>query len=234
MGRIGKLEYPAKSLEKAVNDARGIEKKPFEGKVNDTNDLADSWGHKNPKSGSFKERIISLIRYGLAERLNGGLRLTRLAMDILHPENDLVSQKAKEGAFNKIELFQELRKVVGDKPKTDNFWIVLKQITNVDKSIALKQAESIRKVYLESVKYITLAEKPGQPTLVEGIGRREIEVPEPMKMPIAPEIGEYRAGNIYVRSPKNKEAIDEIRDILNMWEKRLKTETPRIKRKEGK
>ncbi|MBW2672644.1 MAG: hypothetical protein JRD89_04400 [Deltaproteobacteria bacterium] len=58
----------------------------------------------------------------------------------------------------------------------------------------------------------------------ESPSRREIEVPEPTRIPTAPEIGEYRAGDIYVRSPKSKEAIDEIRDVLNIWEKRLKTE----------
>jgi hypothetical protein len=99
--------YPAISLGDAIAAARSIwareKRTAIQGAV-----LAKALGY-NSVSGPVRTRAASLGQYGLIEKHGGGLRLSDLAMRIIHsPENSPDYKQAVQEAALSPELFREL------------------------------------------------------------------------------------------------------------------------------
>ena len=107
MARMRSPNYPSISLADAIESARAIwrreKRTAVSGEV-----IARAWDYKS-LSGPVRTKIGALRKYGLLEAHGDGLRLTDLAMHLIHSQegSDEYQQAIKEAAL-KPELFRDL------------------------------------------------------------------------------------------------------------------------------
>jgi hypothetical protein len=167
MGKIGAYEFPDISLNEAVKIVRIIFDKPFSGEVRDVETLATRLGHETTKSGGFFGKITALKRYGLISGdPKSGLRLTELGTRIAKPMTPEEEQRCMAEVVSNIELFKRIYERIEEKVKKEDFWTVLVEITGVERSIALKQADKIHNLYIEAAKYLKLIEMERKPPII--------------------------------------------------------------------
>jgi len=72
-------------------------------------------------TGASGKMLSNLVHYGLVEKAGkGGVRVTHLAVDILHPENDTTKKAALYAAAFRPSLFSELRSKFPDGAASEN------------------------------------------------------------------------------------------------------------------
>lgn len=144
------LQYPEYKLDPdAIKDTKKIYDEIRRSEIQSI-DLAKILGYSGPTSGKFYERLNSMLMYGLLEG-RGRYRVTELGKDISYPMGD---ESYKKSLYRKAVLNVPLWRNIYDihkKDLPDNFWYVLKQITNADAPDIHKQEDEIRKRYLEDV-----------------------------------------------------------------------------------
>jgi len=226
MGKVGKYTYPEYPLGNIVESLFKI-KEFFRENVHgelEREAIADAWNLAYG-SGTFNPKVAALIQYGFAERAGSGkVRLTQLAMDILFPLNNS-DIEAKRKAFFNIQLFKDIYEAYGDKPTIDQIKWLLRQKGNAEPAIAEKKAPEVRKIYIESVKEISIAEEREKPVSVEtglaprgGVqGLERLDVPEGV-IPL-------RDGDVVIWLPPTREAVEIARSLIDHFERtRLKKE----------
>lgn len=133
MPRVRSPNYPSASLPEAVVIASKIYD------VNRTNPIDREAAAKEAGysglTGRSSKILATLNQYGLTEKAGkGGIRVTKRAVDILHPESDESRRKALSEAGSGPELFQQLRAHFVDGPPSESTlkgWLMRKEFADV-------------------------------------------------------------------------------------------------------
>lgn len=115
MVRIRSPRYPNHNLEETIEFASRIHDADRQHSV--SREVAARHMGFSGITGTSDRALASLMHYGLAEKaVKGEIRITHLALDILHPVNELERIRALNAAGFKPDLFQELRERYPDAP----------------------------------------------------------------------------------------------------------------------
>ncbi|MBI4010133.1 MAG: hypothetical protein HY361_02985 [Candidatus Aenigmarchaeota archaeon] len=222
MSKIGNYDYPTLAVEEALKIARDF-KERLSGKGS-LEALANMIGHKDARSGTFLVKIADLRKYGLFEG-RGEVWLSTLAEALLYPKDDAeYRQKITEMVFN-IELWKKLFERLNGKLPSNDFWIILQEVTKVDRATAQKEAERISKLYLDAItkaklESITVVSTPRPAMLTE----HPFYLNEP-QLPTSSQLIELKAGEIHISLPKTRENIKAVISILENLEKTIDDKT---------
>lgn len=151
MGKIATYEYPETSIEECLRVARVLIE-DFQGKANDVNAFASAIGHKSTNSGTFLNKVADVRKYNLMDKRE--YRATNLANIIIHPKDDSEKSSAIKEMIFTVPLFKTLFERLKTKsPTVDQVRIQLIEVTS-DRDKSSKEAETIRKLYIDAVTYI--------------------------------------------------------------------------------
>ncbi len=105
--------YPSLSLEACINHTRKIEES-YRTSAVDRKDAANLMGYSS-LSGPAGTALAALASYGLVEKAGKGmLRVTPLAVSIIHPQSDSERKKALFEAAQTPKLFRDIREQFPD------------------------------------------------------------------------------------------------------------------------
>lgn len=115
MARVRSPAYPAHNLSETIDYVRKIHDADRQHPV--PREVAAQHMGFSGLTGTSDRALSSLLHYGIAEKVaKGEIRVTDLALRILHPETDAERREAlNEAAFNP-QLFQELRRRYPGRP----------------------------------------------------------------------------------------------------------------------
>lgn len=106
MAKMRSPNYPACGLSEAVKTVKKLWDKE-QGTVVSPDDVAKAIGYKS-LSGPARTIIAAMKKFGLLTDDKQGLKVSQLALHILHPANESEHQAALREAAFKPELFKEL------------------------------------------------------------------------------------------------------------------------------
>jgi hypothetical protein len=178
--QLGTYDIPEVRLEPdAIRDIKRIYNEIKKGEIQ-TNDLAKMLGYSAPNSGKFYSRISSLVDYGLLEG-RGRYRVTQLGREISYIAGDEAYKRDlyKKAVFN-VPLWKTIHDRYPDQ-LPENFWYVLKNITEVDAPDIHKVENEIRKRYLEDMALIQTdsSEEQQQKDYTVDESKQNIPMPSP-------------------------------------------------------
>lgn len=202
MGKIGNFEYPEMRINDAIELIKTF-KERLNGETNNFDALAGLWGHKSPRSGAFLQKVADLRKYGLIAG-RGEIKTTPLAEAIIYPkdENEL-NLSLRQMIFN-IELWQNLYNRLGGNPPSDDFWVILQEVTGASRGIAQGEAGKISKLYMDIVAKIRAE------VIMPLETRMEIHAP-----PSAQDQIEVRIGDFFLKTKKTDSNIKLLITALN-------------------
>ncbi|MFH1971632.1 MAG: hypothetical protein ABIJ05_04595 [Patescibacteria group bacterium] len=214
MGKIGTYEYPELKIEDAVKIAEVLVNE-FHKQVNDINEFAMKLNHKSANSGTFLAKMSDVRRFGLMDKRE--YKATKRAEILANPVGNEKQQAIKDMIFE-ISLFEKLNSRLKTKsPTTEQFRTQLIEITG-DREKGSKEAEKIRKVYIDAISNIKEdqhLEQSNDPfnnmgqELTQQQGNSELIL--------------FRAGSYNLSLPKDDANISVLISILeNMKEKKKK------------
>jgi hypothetical protein len=182
--QLGIYDIPEFRLEPdAIRDIKRIYDGIKKGETH-TNDLAKMLGYSAPNSGKFYSRLSSLVDYGLLEG-RGRYRVTQLGREISYPAGDEAYKRDlyKRAIFN-VPLWRTIRDRYPDK-LPEEFWYVLKDITDVDAPDIHKVEKEIKKWYLEDMALIPADsnEEQQQKDYTVDESKQNMHMPSPQLMP---------------------------------------------------
>jgi hypothetical protein len=211
MGYINNFDYPDVEVDEAIGIIK-IFKEKLGGQTNNFDSLAALLDHKSAKSGAFRAKLADLAKYGLVTG-RGEVKLTQLAETIIYPKNnDELNDALKQMVF-KVDLWKKLNQKLGGKNPDNNFWIILQEVTGADRGIAQNEADKIRKLYIDAMTKIKLESNmpiSSQPEF------------QTSTMPSSSQTLELKAGELFLRLPKNE---SNIRLMISALENLLKEKT---------
>lgn len=148
MTRARSPGYPNFSLPEAVDRVRGVFDADRQNPI-DRETIAKHIGYSGI-SGASDKAIATLVHYGLLERYGKGeMRVTRLAVDILHPEPGADQPAAlREAAFHPV-LFAQLAERFPVTPSSDALKSYLKRESFLERAI-----NPVSSAYLETCRYL--------------------------------------------------------------------------------
>ena len=209
MSRIGDYEYPDVRASDILEMIQLFREK-LSGVAKNVDALASALGHQTANSGPFRMKMAYLNKYGLIEG-RGEIRLTPLAQKIIAPADNREKNEALKEMVFRIPLWKELyNRLNGNMPSSD-FYIILQNITGIDRITAQNEAERISKLYVDAITKITIerdAMLPNQSTTMS-------------QTPSMSNMIEVRAGDVYLKLPKTDESIDVIKNVLDGLKERL-------------
>jgi len=214
MGKLGTFEYPELSVDDAVRYAELLVNE-FHKEVKDINEFAVRLGHKSANSGAFFGKLSDMRKFGLVDKKT--YRATSRAEVIANPVGNEKQTAIKEMVLS-IPLFEKLHSRLKTKnPTIEQFKTQLIEVTG-DREKSSKEAEKIRKIYIDAVSYIRETQQEQQN---EGFGNMDNGL-----MPQQTANGElilFRAGKYNLSLPKDDANIDVLISILeNMREEKKK------------
>ena len=131
------------------------------------------------------------------------LKTTILAEKLLNP--DMISEsslrKARKTLFFNIPLWRRIYRGYKEDVTKRSFLKYLRDQLKIKPSEIRKPVGRVQKLYLGALKYYSRRPTPARAEYVE-----------------------YKSKQIYLRAAQTMGTIDELRGILNLWEKRLKSE----------
>jgi len=212
MTKIGSYDYPDMHVSEAISIVKII----YENRVNTASGLSTRLGHRSQKSGAFLMKLASLRRYGLIKSGVGGIELTALGDSIAKPKSKQEELNSLKELVNAVPLFIDIKNKLSGKQPRDDFWIVLHEVTKADKKDAEEQAEKIKKLYIDAIKYLFSTTE--QLSFSSDVGGKNM-----MQEEIMPEqnILEIKSGALYMRLPRDLEAIEQAEIHLNAHKKAL-------------
>lgn len=204
--KIGKYNIPTYRLFPKVAEAiKKIYGEYIFDEATDADTVAKLCGHKSANSGSWLHKLADMRSYGLLEKRT--IRATRLAEKFTSgTEED--KQKAINEAILKIPLWREFYEKFGKQLQESNFWVQLQKFTGVSNIEAQKHADSVRKAYLQDIRYYNPEIEESEMTQEPTAG--EIDT----KMAIPMGLEEFRFGEIKIWLPKE--------GTLDAWKKTKK------------
>lgn len=117
MARVRSPAYPAHALPESIENIRKIHREERQNQI--PREIAARHMGFAGISGTSDRAISALMHFGLAEKvMKGEIRVSDLALRILHPHDDEERRVALNQAGFNPELFQELRSRYPDRPPT--------------------------------------------------------------------------------------------------------------------
>lgn len=112
-------------------------------------------GHSTSRSGAYKQKLADLRSYGLIDP-RGNVRVTERGRKISYPNNQKEEQEGLIEAISEIELWKLIYEKYTKKGLSlpSDFWTDIREWTGLPPEEAEKQAETVRKLYFEDIKYI--------------------------------------------------------------------------------
>jgi len=216
MGKIGAYEYPDISLRECEKIAKIIEDKlDREIKVEA---LATLLGHKDHRSGAYRQKLASLKRWGLSD----GKKLTDLADKLLHPMEGEKWMWIFE-AIKKVQLFWELLKRNPDHtPSYEDFWKELVSICQVSRGDAEKEARKIYPIYKDAIDYLVRL-KPKEVSIrdiIAGIKLQKEKLHPKQTITKGEETNEWaflQSEYFQFRIKKDLELLDFVKQQFDLW-----------------
>lgn len=208
MPKLKKVDYPELSADDAIEAVRVINDK-FHGEVNNIDSYAAALGHKTSKSGAFLTKLADIRKWGLIERNN--IRPTPFAQKILYPKNDKELSEARLEMLMHVPIFKTIYERLRGQLPGEDFWILIAEITGIERSEAQKEANKISKIYKDALNRLHIEKKTtGQPESGRGM------IPESKE-------GMFEAtfGDVFIRIPKSKEGVEELEALVPLIKKRI-------------
>lgn len=218
MPKVKKVDFPNVGIDESINAMTSLIEK-LNGETKNGDAFATMIGHTSGKSGTFLVKLGDLRKYGLLEP-RGDIKATVLAKKIVHPLNEQEKQISINKMIMNVELWRLLYQKIGKNYPTDEqFWVYIMEVTNCDRSEAIKEADKIRKKYKEVMSYYK--EVDGQSDETSAQSTQQVNKSEQANKPITlnENMIEAKAGNVYVTMPKDSKSIEiakKLIDILSM------------------
>ncbi|MBI2971701.1 MAG: hypothetical protein HYY37_04770 [Candidatus Aenigmarchaeota archaeon] len=225
MSKIGNYEYPDLRVSDAIDLAKKFHEK-LNGTTQSPDALAGAWGHSSAKSGTFLVKLGAMRKYGLIDGRGQSLALSSLAEKILFPKKDEYDVAVKEMIF-KIDIWKKLYERLNGKEPDSNFWIILQEITNIDRATANAEADKISKFYKDVLSYL----KAGDTKMFNQSPTPNLEPDYSGSMPSA-DIHKIDFEGILMRIPKEHNSIDTAIELLQMLKKKESTRQTSKSKKE--
>jgi hypothetical protein len=211
MGTMAEYEYPDITVSQAVDIIRVIEEKNIER----LDVLANSVGHQGPsayKGGAFRAKLSALNRYGFLVGKQSELHLSDLAKQIVHPRSSGEKDEAIWRAAMSIPILKKVHEKLKGKVPAD-FWVPLYDCTGVDQKIAKENAEDIKRLYADAIRYFQQSAserfepKPDKSDVDNGV--------KPLDSPIPETLMRFRSGEIDVSLPISDRNLDVMNALLD-------------------
>jgi DNA-binding PadR family transcriptional regulator len=157
--KVGNYEIPDMRLHPTLYEATKLIYEKFKSdEVKDMNLVATLLGHKSANSGSFYLKLAQLRAYGLIEKR--GVKVTDIGKKLTYGITEEEKNEALKAAILNIPLWKEFYSRWGVELPNGNFWVDLAKITGLEAPDAKNVVETVRKAYLEDVRYLKAVEKP--------------------------------------------------------------------------
>jgi uncharacterized tellurite resistance protein B-like protein len=221
MGKIGSYEYPELSVSEAIRVAE-ILVKDFQAKAGDLDNFAKAIGHKTYNSGSFYYKLADMRKYGLMDKRE--VEATPLAEIIANPKDTSEKQGAINKMISNISLFEKLKERLKTKnPALEQFRTQLIEVSQ-DRTKASKEAEKIRKIYIEAMSYTN-------ENIEEIKNDDEKENKSKQKRTQSDNMISANSGEVYIEMPKDKRYLKVVENLLSnlKLQLELEEETPKDK-----
>ncbi len=225
MGKIGNYEYPDVKFSDAI-DLIKVFKDKLGGEASTIGVLATAWGHQTANSGAFLKKLSDVRKYGLIEGRGEGLKLSDSAQKILLYENENERDEAIRSCVFRVSLWKDIHQKLNGKGVSNDFYILLKNLTGIDRLKAEKEAGIISKLYIDAVSKIRVGADMNAPHVPSGSR-------DSTKMSIAEEgIVNFNVGKINLSLPENVTSLELIKMAI---ENRIKElgKKDKDKKKEG-
>ncbi|GEM_PF-1078071 len=152
---IGDCTIPKYRLGLLLEQTEKLHRK-FGTKETNSKAIAETLGYPR-RSNPFYAKLKDFESFGLLEGEGRGIRVTELGKKSIQ-QNNAHKREALEEIIRNIPLWDRLLNEYGTKIDKKGFSERLAGITNVELSEVQKQAEKIRRAYLDDVEYIRFAD----------------------------------------------------------------------------
>lgn len=213
MGRLGTYFVPDILVSKAIE----ITKTVYKENISSEEALARKLEHKAPEGGGYNRKLGTLRQLGLIKSGIKGIELTPLGNKIARPIGGEQKQAYKE-LMTHLPLFLELRKKLrGKSPDKEGMMIALLDLVKVDRAVLDREVSGIQKIYNDVEKYIL----PTSDSLISDEGGIDMATDDTGDSQLL----EIKMGQLYMRLPKNIEAIEQAEIMLNAQKEAIKKKT---------
>ena len=178
--------------------------------ANDMKAVSGLLKHKSP-SGSFHSKLRDMRIYGLLE--SRGIKATSLAEKMSYGTEDEKRTAINKSILN-VPLWKELYSRFGAKLPSDNFWVQLQRITDIDPLEAQKQSDFIKKAYLEDISHINVRK-------TDKTGGKQMDFG---KIDVSMSTINIQAGQFNQTIPYSKEGIELAKGFLDLLGSQIKTQ----------
>jgi hypothetical protein len=234
MQKLGKYVYPDKTSFNETLDLAQDTLTKYAGMISNF-DAAKKLGHSvtNPTSisGWIFKRFEDACAFGLLKKERGGLRATDLATEALDPFDKAKASEGKAKAVRKIQLVADaFDQWNGEIPDTTAFPNKLAQITGISWQEAQKNAEIVRKLFIELFPYLKPSAGLQTPIFGEtsdrgGMSFQKKNIDQSQLTSVPTPFGEVKTtmGSVIVR---DEDTLKIARALLDILEKQLKPSQP--------
>jgi hypothetical protein len=154
--KIGTYEIPDLRLYPTLVEAtKLIYEKYSAEEVQDMLIVAKLLGHQTSNSGAFLRKLACLRAYGLIEAR--GVKVTEIGKKLTFPTSEQEKNEALKQAILHIPLWKEFFSKWGATLPNGNFWVDLAKITGLEAPKAQSVVETVRKAYLDDVRYLSVS-----------------------------------------------------------------------------
>lgn len=152
--QIGNKSIPNTRLPDCIELTKTVYGK-FGSKEIDDETVSRLFGHSTSRSGAYKQKIADLRSFGLMEP-RGNVRVTERGRKVSYPNNQKEEQEGLIEAISEIELWKLIYDKYTKKGLTlpSDFWTDIRVWTGLPPEQAKTEAENVKKLYLEEIKYI--------------------------------------------------------------------------------
>jgi len=223
--KLGNYAFPDVSLSESVNDAKRIYDR-FKDEEVDPKLISETIAYRG---GAFISRLAALRKYGLVSP-RGRIRITDLGKKITYPPSRDEELSAVEEAAKNVELFKVLYDKFGIELPKEKFWVNLVNITGAEAPDAQAKEDTIRQIYMDSIKPLMYIEKIGKPEK-----RGTFEEPEPTFATLEPDFATFETEDFKIQIRKDLGTVEfaktKLMDVIRPW---LDYVESKIKAKEKK
>jgi hypothetical protein len=202
--KIGNYAYPDVPLSESVEDAKKIYDR-FKDEEVDSKLISETIGYRG---GTFLQRLSALRKYGLVSP-RGKIRITDLGKKITYPANWEMELNAIEEAVKNVELFKIFYERFGLELPKEKFWVNLVNITGAEAPDAQAKEDTVRQIYMESVKPLISKERVGK-----------AEVPGTFEIP-EPDFATFETDDFKIQIRKDLATVEfarnKLMDVIRPW-----------------
>lgn len=218
MAAIGTFDYPDTTVDDAVEIAKKLAS-TFKSTEFGRDALAAALGYKAPNSGAFNQRLADLRKFGIVEGRGDSSRVTELARTLAAPRPGEY-QEAIASLMFRVPLYKALHDhYKGAAPGEDDFFATLLNLTKADRIDVQNQAGKIRSLYAAGSNLIGSRPAQSAPPTPD----TQASNPAPggaAPPPPSADVHLYKEGSIYLVIPKDLDALETARDMIDVWIKR--------------